>query len=169
MGGLPSHLTSETAGCALQVVLDFSRAASMDDIRPSRGRHLLDLTRQFIREFFDQNPLSHLSLVIMRHGRAEMLSSLSGSPVSSCWPGHTKTQAVGNPFLLLSPIKLGSETAGQGAHKLSQSIATPLCPLHPQRMTMNCWARGASHWRVQDVVVPVTLSTAVSAACIPAV
>ena len=67
----------------MQLVLDFSRAASMDDIRPSRGRHLLDLARQFIREFFDQNPLSHLSLVIVRHGRAEMLSSLAGSPVST--------------------------------------------------------------------------------------
>eukprot|EP00891_Asterochloris_glomerata_P009977 jgi/Astpho2/9977/e_gw1.00153.17.1_t len=95
------RLLSEEAGLRIRrgmirylvVVLDFSRAASMDDIRPSRGRHLLDLTRQFIREFFDQNPLSHLSLVIMRHGRAEMLSSLSGSPES-----HVAKLAGGQDF-----------------------------------------------------------------------
>ncbi len=35
----------------------------------------------FIREFFDQNPLSHLGIIIMRNGRSERLTELSASPV----------------------------------------------------------------------------------------
>ncbi len=35
----------------------------------------------FIREFFDQNPLSHLGLIVLRNGVAEKLTDLSGSPV----------------------------------------------------------------------------------------
>ncbi len=34
----------------------------------------------FIREFFDQNPLSHLGLIVLRNGVAEKLTDLSGSP-----------------------------------------------------------------------------------------
>ena len=34
----------------------------------------------FIREFFDQNPLSHLGLIVLRNGIAEKLTDLSGSP-----------------------------------------------------------------------------------------
>jgi hypothetical protein len=34
----------------------------------------------FIREFFDQNPLSHLGLIVLRNGVAERLTELSGSP-----------------------------------------------------------------------------------------
>ncbi len=37
--------------------------------------------RQFIREFFDQNPLSHLGILVLRNGVAERLTDLSGSPV----------------------------------------------------------------------------------------
>ena len=39
----------------------------------------------FIREFFDQNPLSHLGLIVMRNGVAERLTDLSGSPVRFVW------------------------------------------------------------------------------------
>ena len=34
----------------------------------------------FIREFFYQNPLSHLGLIVLRNGVAERLTDLSGSP-----------------------------------------------------------------------------------------
>ena len=37
--------------------------------------------QQFIREFFDQNPLSHLGILVLRNGVAERLTDLSGSPV----------------------------------------------------------------------------------------
>lgn len=71
---------------SVQVLLDMSRAASMTDMRPNRGAMMIQILQAFIREFFDQNPLSHLSIMVMRNGRAERLTELSGSPVSYAWP-----------------------------------------------------------------------------------
>lgn len=34
----------------------------------------------FVREFFDQNPLSHLGVILIRNGVARRLTELSGSP-----------------------------------------------------------------------------------------
>lgn len=69
-------------GAVLQVILDMSRAASMTDMRPNRGAMMIQVLQLFVREFFDQNPLSHLSIMLLRNGRAERLTDLSGSPVS---------------------------------------------------------------------------------------
>ena len=74
---LPQMVNSE-----LQVILDMSRAASMTDMRPNRGAMMIQILQLFVREFFDQNPLSHLSIMMLRNGRAERLTDLSGSPVS---------------------------------------------------------------------------------------
>jgi len=65
-----------------------SRAASMTDMRPNRGAMMIQILQLFVREFFDQNPLSHLSIMMLRNGRAERLTELSGSPVrlSHCTP-----------------------------------------------------------------------------------
>ena len=65
----------------LQILLDMSRAASMTDMRPNRGAMMIQILQTFVREFFDQNPLSHLSIMLMRNGKAERLTELSGSPV----------------------------------------------------------------------------------------
>ena len=77
----------------VQVVLDMSQAATITDMRGSRAAAMSTVAQRFIRDFFDQNPLSHLSLSLMRKGTAERLTELSGSPVSpaacmsSCHPG----------------------------------------------------------------------------------
>ena len=42
---------------------------------------MIQILQLFVREFFDQNPLSHLSIMLLRNGRAERLTELSGSPV----------------------------------------------------------------------------------------
>lgn len=42
---------------------------------------MIQILQLFVREFFDQNPLSHLSIMMLRNGRAERLTELSGSPV----------------------------------------------------------------------------------------
>eukprot|EP00898_Chlorokybus_atmophyticus_P003211 jgi/Chlat1/3891/Chrsp26S04175 len=57
----------------LYVVLDLSRAVAETDFRPSR-------LSKFIVEFFDQNPLSQLGLIVTRNGVAEKLTELSASP-----------------------------------------------------------------------------------------
>lgn len=64
----------------MELVIDLSAAASVGDFRPSRLAVMLDVAQDFIREFFDQNPLSHLGIIIMRNGLAERLTELSSSP-----------------------------------------------------------------------------------------
>jgi hypothetical protein len=39
------------------------------------------ILQQFVRAFFDENPLSQLGLIVMRNGVAERLTELSSSPV----------------------------------------------------------------------------------------
>lgn len=39
------------------------------------------LLQAFVREFFDQNPLSHLGLLALRNGVAERLTEMSGTMV----------------------------------------------------------------------------------------
>lgn len=64
----------------LYLVIDFSRAAAEGDLRPSRMAVMAALVESFVREFFDQNPLSHLALAVLRDGVAAPLTELSGSP-----------------------------------------------------------------------------------------
>ena len=70
--------------CA-QVVVDLSQAASIADMRGTRVAALSNVVQRFITDFFAQNPLSHLSVMLMRDGVAEALTDLSGSPVSVAW------------------------------------------------------------------------------------
>lgn len=63
--------------------------------------------QQFVRTFFDENPLSQLGLVILRNGVAERLTELSSSPVRAamlwhvcavvCGPGLSAARAVVRP------------------------------------------------------------------------
>mmetsp|Transcript_11153 Transcript_11153/g.33448 ORF Transcript_11153/g.33448 Transcript_11153/m.33448 type:complete len:453 (+) Transcript_11153:338-1696(+) len=64
----------------LEVIVDLSRASSLSDFRPTRASVVAGVLAQFIREFFDQNPLSHLGIIVLRGGVAERLTDLSGNP-----------------------------------------------------------------------------------------
>jgi transcription initiation factor TFIIH subunit 2 len=52
------------------------------DFRPSRMVVVAKHVEAFIREFFDQNPLSQLGLVTIKDGVAHCLTDLGGSPES---------------------------------------------------------------------------------------
>lgn len=52
----------------LLLVVDLSRAASSQDMRPNRLSVMLAVARTFVRDFFDQNPLSQLGIIVMRSG-----------------------------------------------------------------------------------------------------
>ena len=66
----------------MYVVLDLSQAVNEEDMRPSRLAVISALIYKFFREFFSQNPLSQLGLVVTRNGIAERLTELSGNPES---------------------------------------------------------------------------------------
>ncbi|KAK2362921.1 general transcription factor IIH subunit [Trifolium repens] len=66
----------------LYIVVDLSKAASERDFRPSRMAVIAKQVETFIREFFDQNPLSHVGLVTTKDGVANCLTDLGGGPES---------------------------------------------------------------------------------------
>lgn len=57
-----------------------SVCAAATDMRPNRAVAMAQLAQVFISEFFDQNPLSQMSVVVMRQGCAHVLTDLSASP-----------------------------------------------------------------------------------------
>lgn len=50
------------------------------DFRPNNIAVVANTVESFIREFFDQNPLSHLGLITIRNGVSQRITELSGSP-----------------------------------------------------------------------------------------
>ncbi|EXB98563.1 General transcription factor IIH subunit 2 [Morus notabilis] len=66
----------------LFLVIDLSKAAAEMDFRPSRMAVVAKHVEAFIREFFDQNPLSQVGLVTIKDGVAHCLTDLGGSPES---------------------------------------------------------------------------------------
>ena len=66
----------------LVVAVDCSLSSGENDVgyRPSRLESSKQCLQQFIFDFFDQNPISNLSLVATRDRVAEKLTDLSGNP-----------------------------------------------------------------------------------------
>jgi transcription initiation factor TFIIH subunit 2 len=63
----------------LILILDLSSAMTDRDMRPNRFDLTLEYSREFIAEWFDQNPLGQVGIVGMREGVAERICGLSGA------------------------------------------------------------------------------------------
>ena len=65
------------------VVVDASRwSRAKDPVFPGGGTRIGVVTRllaEFVQEYYDQNPVSHLGFVLVKQGEAEILTQLSGS------------------------------------------------------------------------------------------
>lgn len=83
----------------LYAVLDFSKAASATDYRPSRMAVVAKTTETFIREFFDQNPLSLIGLITIKDGVAHCLTELGGTPDSQIKALMDKLECSGDASL----------------------------------------------------------------------
>ncbi|CAI7908236.1 unnamed protein product [Closterium sp. NIES-53] len=79
----------------LVLALDFSRAASEVDMKPSRMAAMARSSEAFILNFFDSNPLSHLALLLLRDGVASQLSELTSPPDSHIKALHANLSASG--------------------------------------------------------------------------
>ncbi|KAK7425228.1 hypothetical protein QQZ08_008247 [Neonectria magnoliae] len=64
----------------LVLVLDMSFAMAEKDLLPTRWRLTLSYTVAFVREFFEQNPISQLGIIGMRDGVAVRISDVGGNP-----------------------------------------------------------------------------------------
>ncbi|KAA8495554.1 General transcription factor IIH subunit 2 [Porphyridium purpureum] len=64
------------------LALDFSRSMNLTDMRPSRAEVVVGAAQLFVREFYDQNPISQLIIIATRNGVATVLSPLGSNPVA---------------------------------------------------------------------------------------
>lgn len=85
----------------LFIILDLSEAMNEKDLRPSRVELTLTYAQQFVVEFFDQNPISQMGIIITRDGIAEKLTELSGNPTDHMKALKSKknTETSGEPSL----------------------------------------------------------------------
>ncbi|POI35109.1 hypothetical protein CIB84_001139, partial [Bambusicola thoracicus] len=64
----------------LYVVVDGSRTMEDQDLKPNRLTCTLKLLEYFVEEYFDQNPISQMGLIVTKSKRAEKMTELSGNP-----------------------------------------------------------------------------------------
>lgn len=74
----------------LILILDLSESMLEKDLRPSRFLLTLQYAREFVSEFFDQNPIGQLSILGTREGVAERITSMSGA---YSWAGGRSSRA----------------------------------------------------------------------------
>lgn len=64
----------------LVVAIDSSKFAAENDYKPCRLEASKACVQKFIGEFYDQNPISQLAVIVTRDRSAERLTELSGNP-----------------------------------------------------------------------------------------
>ncbi|KAF8070516.1 Ssl1-like-domain-containing protein [Lyophyllum atratum] len=64
----------------LVLLLDLSASMMDRDMRPTRFDLMLQYAREFVAEWFDQNPLGQIGVVGMRAGVGERIGEMSGNP-----------------------------------------------------------------------------------------
>jgi hypothetical protein len=69
------------------------------DYRPSRMAVVAKHAEAFIKEFFDQNPLSHVGLVMIKDGISHRLTEMGGSPESQIKSLMGKLECSGDSSL----------------------------------------------------------------------
>lgn len=64
----------------MYVVIDFSLATRQNDYKPMRAEFFIFEVCEFISKFFASNPLSYVSLIVMRDGEAHFVTRMNGQP-----------------------------------------------------------------------------------------
>jgi transcription initiation factor TFIIH subunit 2 len=62
------------------LILDTSSGMDNTDLKPSRSEVVCSACCEYIREYFDQNPISQMAIVTTRDSSAKKLSGLSSNP-----------------------------------------------------------------------------------------
>lgn len=64
----------------LYIVVDLSEGMEEIDLKPSRMELTFGFLHQFVQEYFDQNPLSQIGIIVTRNGLASEITELSAVP-----------------------------------------------------------------------------------------
>nr|XP_033340435.1 general transcription factor IIH subunit 2-like [Megalopta genalis]XP_033340436.1 general transcription factor IIH subunit 2-like [Megalopta genalis]XP_033340437.1 general transcription factor IIH subunit 2-like [Megalopta genalis] len=85
----------------LYIILDASESMGNQDLKPTRFLCSLKLLEDFIDEFFYQNPISQLGVIVTRNKRAEKVSDLGGNSKKHIKELHAmqQLQPAGEPSL----------------------------------------------------------------------
>ncbi|AMD21198.1 HEL082Cp [Eremothecium sinecaudum] len=85
----------------LILVIDCSEAMTERDLRPNRYAMTIQYAIDFVHDFFDQNPISQIGIVVMRNGVAHLASQVSGNPQEhiEALKMIRKQEPKGNPSL----------------------------------------------------------------------
>jgi transcription initiation factor TFIIH subunit 2 len=115
------------------VVIDASRWTRVKDpVFPGGGTRIDVVTKvlsDFVQEYYDQNPVSHLGFVIVKQGEAEILTQLSGNSkthklalqsVSDCC--GTEGPAQGGEFSLQNGLEVAGRSLGHQPRHGSREI-----------------------------------------------
>ncbi|KAH9944733.1 Ssl1-like-domain-containing protein [Amylocystis lapponica] len=92
----------------LVLLLDLSSAMMDRDMRPTRFDLMLQYVREFVTEWFDQNPLGQIGIVGMRGGIGERIGEMTGTATISLRTVSRLQVIQGNPQEIL--IIFGSLT-----------------------------------------------------------
>lgn len=100
------------------VVIDLSACMNEKDALLSHSQSRIACTvsvvQTFIAEYFDQNPISHLGIVLVKDGVADMLTQLSGNPnlhIQALEKGINEA-AVSGQFSLQNGLELAGRSLG---------------------------------------------------------
>lgn len=118
------------------LVLDCSRWSRERDpaLPPARTRleTILGLASDFVGEYYDQNPLGHLGIVLCRDGEAEMLTSLGGGPARHRLALSAATSAelsrgggrpgAGGEFSLQNGVEVAGRSLGHAPRHGSREV-----------------------------------------------
>ncbi|XP_065836622.1 general transcription factor IIH subunit 2-like [Oscarella lobularis] len=83
----------------LFLIVDLSKAMEEKDLRPSRLVCTTKLVENFIYEYFDQNPISQIGIIVTRNSRAEKLTDLGGNPKHHISALQDSLKCQGEPSL----------------------------------------------------------------------
>jgi transcription initiation factor TFIIH subunit 2 len=86
----------------LILVIDMSFAMTEKDLLPNRYTITLNYAVDFVREYYEQNPISQLGIIGMRDGVAVRISDMSGNPtdhIEKLRKWNAEKEPSGNPSL----------------------------------------------------------------------
>lgn len=100
-------------------------------MRPTRFDLMLQYAREFIAEWFDQNPLGQIGIVGMRAGLGERIGEMSGTLAQRYQTIHAYLPPQGNPQDVLKSIADRHKLEPVGEPSLQNAVEMA-------RSTMRC-------------------------------
>lgn len=64
----------------LFLIIDMSKSMQAQDLKPTRLQSSCKLLEYFVDEYFDQNPISQMGIIVTKNKKAEKISELGGNP-----------------------------------------------------------------------------------------